>query len=59
MDGYATRLEQAVSMIDHEDNSPVRQSKVKNYIVSLRISAFLAKGLDDITALSEVYRIID
>lgn len=53
---YATSFHQAVEMIDREYNSPVRQARVKNYLNSLRVSDYVAKGTEISMALTKVYR---
>lgn len=54
---YATSFNQAVSMIDQEYNSPVRQTRVKNYLKSLRVSDFEKNGDEVSTALARVYKL--
>lgn len=55
---YATTYEQAVGMIEAEYNSPVRQSRVKNYLNSLRMHDFIGDKTDSAAALAKVYRTI-
>ena len=58
VDGYATGFQQAVSMIEEEYNSVVRQTRVKNYLSSLRISSFTSDGTEESAALAKVYKVI-
>lgn len=55
---YTTTFEQAVDMISHEYNSPVSQTRVKNYLNSLRVSNFVAKELEISVVLSIVYKLL-
>lgn len=55
---YATTFQQAVEMVTSEYNSPVRQTRVKNYLNTLRVSSFVSKGLAVPEALSQVYKVI-
>lgn len=55
---YATNFEHAVELVDIEYNSAVRQSRVKNYLNSLRVSDFINSDTDAAKALSKVYKAI-
>lgn len=55
---YAQTFQQAVDMVNQEYNSPVRQTRVKNYLNSLRVSEFVKKGDEKSAALAKVYRLI-
>lgn len=54
----AITFQQAVNMIGLKYNSPVRQTQVKNYLLSLRISGFTETGLEPSKAISQVYEMI-
>ena len=43
-DGYAINFHQAIQMLEEECNYPVRQTRVKNYLHSLPITALIAEG---------------
>lgn len=58
VEGYASSYQQAVGMINSEYNSPVRQTRVKNYLTSLRLDSFESKGIRTSAALSQIYTII-
>lgn len=58
VDGYATGFQQAVSMIEEEYNSQVRQTRVKNYLSSIRSSTFVGQVTETSEALAKVYKII-
>lgn len=45
-------------MLEEEYNSQVRQTRVKNYLNSLRITEFIAQGTETSAALSKNYRTI-
>lgn len=51
---YATTYQQAIDMIDREYNSPVRQTRIKNYLKSLRVRNFVLEGMEVSTALAKV-----
>lgn len=53
---YASTFEQAVNMIEMEYNSPVRQTRVKNYLSNLRVSKLVNDGAEVSIALAKVYR---
>ena len=55
VDGYASSFQQAVSMLENEYNSPVRQTRVKNYLNSLRVSSYITQGVESSAALSKIY----
>lgn len=55
---YVTTFQQAVEMIDHEYNSIVRQTRVKNYLNNLRVSEFESNGNEISVALAKVYKTI-
>lgn len=55
---YANTYVQAVDMIDKEYNSPVRQTRVKNYLSSLRVSTFVEEGTEISQALAKIYKTI-
>ena len=44
VDGYATSFQQAVAMLEDEYNSTVRETRVKNYLNSLRVSSYISQG---------------
>ena len=56
VDGYATAFQQAVAMLEYEYNSPVRQTRVKNYLNSLRLSSYISQGVEASAALSKIYK---
>ena len=58
IDGYATSFQQAIQMLEEEYNSPVRQTRVKNYLNSLRVTAFAAEGKEMSAALALTYKSI-
>lgn len=55
---YATTFQQAIDMINQEYNSPVRQTRVKNFLNSLRVSEYVDQGMEVSSALAKVYRLI-
>ncbi|CDF36767.1 unnamed protein product [Chondrus crispus] len=58
IDGYATSFQQAIQMLEEEYNSPVRQTRVKNYLNSLRVTVFAAEGKEMSAALALTYKSI-
>lgn len=58
VDPYAQTFQQAVGMINQEYNSIVRQTRVNNFLNSLRLSDFLAKGIEMSDALAKIYKLI-
>ena len=58
VEGYAIKFEQAISMIEREYNSIVRQNKVKNFLKSLRMSKYVSEEMDIAVALENVYTLI-
>ena len=57
VDCYATGFHQAVSMIEEEYISVVRQTRVKNCISNLRLTSFTSDGTEESAALAKVYKI--
>lgn len=53
---FVTNFDQAVDMIGREYNSPVRQTRVNNYLNSVRVLDLVPKKLEVFVALSKVYR---
>lgn len=45
-------------MIDQEYNSPVRQTRMKNFYDSIRVSEFVNQGVEISLALAKVYKLI-
>ena len=45
-------------MLEEEYNSPVRQTRVKNYLNSLRVTSFVAEGKETSDALALTYKSI-
>ena len=58
VDGYASSFQQAVQMIHDEYNSHVRQTRIKDYLNTIRVSNFMEKGISATDALSKVYQLI-
>ena len=56
VDGYASSFQQAVSILEKEYNSPVRQTRVKNYLNSLRVSSYITQGVESSAALSKIHK---
>ena len=59
IDGYATYFNQAVGIVEKDYNSTVRQTKVKNYLNTLRISKLVNAGAEMSDALAKVHNIIN
>ena len=59
VDGYATGFNQAVDIVEKEYNSTVRQTKVKNYLNTLRISNFIAERSEVSDELARVHNILN
>ena len=59
VDGYATSFNQAVDIIESEYNPKVRQTKVKNYFNTLRLTKFISEGLQVSEALAKVHNVIN
>lgn len=55
---YATFFSQAVDMVSAENNSIVRQNRVKNYQVGYRMSTLLSDGVTEAAALEQTYKTI-
>lgn len=55
---HAASFQQAIDHISREYNSPVRQSRVKNYLQSLRLNSLRAKGTEISEALASIYKTI-
>ena len=58
IESYAATFPQAVEMIEKEYNSCVRQDRCKNYLSSLRVTKFVADGLETSAALEKTYKVI-
>ena len=58
IDGYETSFQQAIQILEEEYNSPVRQTRVKNYLNSLRVTAFVAEGKEMYDGLALTYKSI-
>ena len=58
VDVNATSFQQATQMLESEYNSAVRQTRVKNYLNTLRVASFVAQGTDISAALAKVYKSI-
>ena len=56
IDGYGTSFQHAIEMLERENNPPVRKDRDKNYLNSLRVTTFVAQGIEISEALSKVYR---
>lgn len=56
---YAHSFQQAVEMINREYSSPVRQTRLKNYFNTLRVSEFVKGGLETSSASAKVYKLIN
>lgn len=54
VDGIATTFQHAVQLINDEYNSHVRQTRIKDYLNTLRVSTFVEKGLTASDSLSKV-----
>eukprot|EP00170_Pyropia_yezoensis_P002171 contig_9156_g2175 len=55
---YASTLSQAVDMVSAENNSIVRQNRLKNYQAGYRMSTQLTDGLTEAAALEKTYKMI-
>lgn len=55
---FATKFQQAVEMIKQEQNAPVRQASVNNYLFGIRVADFVADGWETSVSISHVYRTI-
>lgn len=55
---YATTYQQAINMIEQEYTSKVWQTKVKDYLHSLRVSEFVEQSMKMSASLSKVYKFI-
>ena len=53
IDGYPTSFQQAIEMLEREYNSPVRQNRVENCLNSLRVTNFVAEGIQMSEALAK------
>lgn len=58
IDGYETSFQQAIQMFEEEHNSAVRQTRVENYLNSLRVTAFAAEGKETSAAQALNYKSI-
>lgn len=58
IEGYAAGFSQAVSMLEDEYYSAVRQDRCKNYLSSLRLARFVSEGHEVSTALEKTYKVI-
>ena len=58
VDGYASGFQQAVDMVEGEYNSIVRQTRVKNYLNTLRLSQYESEGIETPASLERVYKTI-
>lgn len=58
IEGYAAGFSQAVTMLQDEYNSAVRQDRCKNYLSSLRLAKFADEGLELSSALEKTYKVI-
>ena len=58
VDGYASGFQQPVNMVEGEYNSIVRQTGVKNYLNTLRLSQFESEGMETPESLERVYKTI-
>lgn len=56
--GYATSLQQAANIVESEYNSIVRQTRVKNYLNTLRMTQFASEGLEPTAAIEKVYNVV-
>ena len=59
IDGYGTSFNQAIDIVEKGYNSTVRQTKVKKYLNTLRISKFVNAGAEMSDALAKVHNIIN
>ncbi|GAB0496052.1 hypothetical protein MMPV_007362 [Pyropia vietnamensis] len=53
-----TTYEAACGRIRARFLSPVHQGRARNYLQSLRMSAFVAKGMSEVEALEETYKVV-
>ncbi len=53
VDNYVSNFTQAVEMISKEDNSVVRQNRVKNYLIGVRFNKCVTDGLNESEALEK------
>jgi len=53
---FATSFNQAVELVSTEYNSVVRQSRVKNYLSTFRMSTLVAQGKTETFALEQTYK---
>ena len=58
VDGYATSFQQAVQLINDQYNYHVRQTRIKDYLNTIRIATFMEKGTTASDSLSKVYKLI-
>lgn len=56
--GYTTTLQRAVDMVQVQNISMFRQTRVKNYLNTLRITQFLSEGMRATGTLENVYEAI-
>lgn len=50
------KFAEAIRRIDIEYSSIVRQNRVKNHLAGLRLSRYIAEGLDELASLEKVYK---
>lgn len=58
LDSHATLYQHSMDLIENEYNSQVRQARVKNYLITLRISTFTSELLKEAAALSKIYKVL-
>lgn len=58
IDGFATSFQQATKMLEEEYNYAVRKTRVKKYLKLLRVTTFLANGMEMPAAIAKIYKII-
>lgn len=56
--GYAQFFHQAVYIVNRQYNSPARQTRVMNYLSSLRIADFMKQGNETSAPLAKLYNLI-
>lgn len=54
VDGNANSIQEAITQMNEEYNTPIRQSDIKNRLAGLRVSAFVAAGMTARAALEAV-----
>lgn len=58
IDNDVSLYSEAVRLIENEYNSIVKQNRVKNFLSSLRVSSYMKDGMDELSALEKVYKIV-